>query len=384
MGWRRKPGSGKTNSHLSHRWVAPVDWVPSKLTVGALVLTLVGSTVAQATPTSTVRLETGPAVDSNVARVEGRERDSDLLTRLRVDLQLAAPVSTRVRFKGAYLAGAKRFYTLTAEDMLSQRLKTELWMQLARGLLLGAEGSLKDRTTRAPKVSRDYTRYGGSLLLVGRLSSTVLTLRGHTEQFMYAVDQRQSARGLGGSARLTQKWGAAQLSLGGTRIERRYDGPPKVLGGESGSDIVVWAPSGHRFDVATRYALSARYVSAWIGHLAYAYEHTDSNSYGGRLGRHTLRGTATFPLVGPWVVSSGVTIQWMRYRVPQQLDVGTRDPNLLLSEESRPGATLRVARPLWSDWSVALHGGIWLSPYGGGPEYLRQIAGLALVYSRDR
>lgn len=345
--------------------------------------------VVPSTGRARVRLESGPAVDTNVGRVEGNARTTDGLIRLVADVHGATRIGRRTAVSANYQAGAKRFFDETGEDMLCQSIDAAVAIRAAETLRLTADARVNDRTTRDPAASRDYTRMTAGVGVGWRRGSTRLTLRANGERFSYAPNPDQDARAGGTTLAVAHRIGVWTVEGHGGWTRRLYDGPLLQQAAVEESlpriEVIGAPPEGERrrHDDLTRLVAGIRYGDRWIAGVDYAYARNVSNSFGGSYIRHGVHARSTIAL--PWSVmaSAGASVFRVAYDEPQFVSYGGEDARESVEEENRSSFNVRLERPIFGDWSIVVHAGAWLSPAGDGPSYERRQLGLSFAYAAD-
>lgn len=313
-------------------------------------------------------------VDTNVRRVEGDSRQSDMVYRLVLDADGAFRPSRRTALRLGYQAGAQHFAETSAEDGLYQRFNGGLTVLAASSFAVGLTASANDRTTRDPAQPQDYTRLSGGPRLDLRLGHWALGVHGLGERLFFKPNPDFNATGLGATLSVGYRLDSWRFGVIGGVLARDFEGLRTIRIGTGAEGPILVAGEGRREDTSWRAGANARYLGGWLGELEYVAIRNESNTYGGTFTRHQVKlsGTTEIPL--GVVLSGKVGLQRDSYEDPQFIDIGGR-----IEDEGRSSLSVRLERPFSEAWSAVVTGGWWFSPSGAGPEYTRQnlIAGVA-------
>lgn len=349
-------------------------------------LCCVSAYAAEASARGRLRMESGPAVDSNVTRIEDRQGapiSSGLLRVIGV-LQGQSRLGSRGSLYGQYQGGGKRFFDRPGEDVLLQRLTVGAGAPVTAGgaVAVGGAITVRDRSTRDPFLPRDYLRATAELGPDFTVARWRLSLRGSAERFYFKPSADQSSAGIGGRATLSGRLGPLRLTAGVTGQRRRFEGPRLLQASLQGNapPLILPLSDTHREDTLGVISAQAQYVGRWVAALRYVRVGNRSNTFGGGLTQHRIELSATGSLPWSMVLSGAVGVQRTRYDEQIALSAEADAPTILLDDENRSSVTFRVLKPISGPWGVTAHGGVWFSPFASDQPFRRQVLGLSLAY----
>lgn len=360
------------------------------LALSALVGPLVGSPARAEAAQADLRLELGPAYDSNVLRLEGGARQAPLGDGLLLgigELQVARSVGERLRLQAAWQAGGKLFAEQAGEDTLAQRLDVGLGFVLpspeGTSFRLLVDGAARHQRTRQPASSSDHTRLTATPSLDLGFRSLGATAGLALDRLQFVDHPDLNAQSYVGQAALRAGFDSLGVSLGGAIGQRGFDGPRQIRIGttQRGVPIVDTDEGVRRADDLVRAQAGLRYDDLLIGRIDLAYERARSNSLGGDYVRKALTAQATAPLPAELIVSVSATLQDLAYAEPQFVEEGASFG--VVEDEGRSSINLRLERPVSGPLSVVLRSGAWFSASGDGPSYSRTLTSLALAFGSE-
>ncbi|MFN3198618.1 MAG: hypothetical protein ACE366_09435 [Bradymonadia bacterium] len=332
-----------------------------------------------------LRLESGPAVDTNVTRIEEGQGDSISSGLLRVIgvLQSQEKLAPGASIYGQYQGGGKRFFDRPEEDVLLQRLTVGAGTRLTpKGAVsVGGAVSLRDRSTRDPFLPRDYLRTSAEVGPSFRWGAWQLVTRGTVERFYFKPNAAQSTEGFGGRGALSTRWGSVRLALSGSALTRRFEGP-RLRGEQTvgGVPVISAVAGSSRQDTLSTLSAQLQYVGNSVGQVRYTLVDNASNSFGGGLVQHRFELSGTTSLPWSLIASLAVGVQHVRYDNTVAVSAENSAPTVLLDDENRSSVTFRVLRPITGPWGISAHGGFWFSPFASDQPFSRQVLGLSLAY----
>jgi hypothetical protein len=352
----------------------------------------------------TVAAEAGAELDSNVQRVEtGPGLDTSPVTSGLV--RLGARVDRRARaWGGAYTLNISNLTRLVTEDTVAIEDVTVLAGNLRyihgvndRPVMLGGALTAVDALPLSDDVgARTFRNLGADALLVLRGGEDrTLTLGFGWRDFVYRPDPDFDWRGPAANARL-------ELVLWQPASKTRSLELVTTLGFESrtfDSIALVNAcapntPADPMCTAATDLGRRDRYQRlgvevTWVGRqvvaLGYQLALIDSNSYGQSLARHRVNLAATAALPGGFYGTLLAILQ-----LDQYLDglIVRRDLQSQqftnIEDENRSSLQLRLARRVYSQWSLETRVAIWRNLIGSAMEldFQRELVYLGVTYNK--
>ena len=346
---------------------------PLRRLLSIVVLVVLGAerpAAAEVKPQGAATVTVGPGVDTNPRRSLGEEAIPDGF--------LGATASLRGRLtsgdqsvSGRYDGGAKKFLSVTGEDLLAQQLEAGYALNVG-ALSLGVDGTGKLRRTRAG--DRDYTDLSGEAF-ADWLASRELSLRLAVglHGFSYLSNADYDSRGP--VAALTVKFAPSRkhsFSLGLSASPRRFDAPRRIsaegdLAEERRAD---WAIGGQ-----LAYALRGP-VPIQAG---YSLSVNASNSFGESTTRHRLFAAASGKLPLGVIVTGQAALQLNRY--PDGIFL-SRDL-LLADDEAQSSLALKLAYPLGASVDLEARYALYSVALPRTDEvasFLRQTVALGLTF----
>jgi len=319
---------------------------------------------AQAIETSgTAHAAVGGGYDSNAGRdLDGLSQgDGLLLGTLQLDGALA-PAEGSFNLSGSYDLGAKRFFTLSEDDLVAQDAQLEGSGQVGP-LTLGLDGRAKDKRSRGG--DRDYTDLSAGALGAGRAGKVPLRLDLGVERFLYHPDPEYDFTGPTLAFSVTVPLPAKQrliFSLGGSL--RGYDpasrdGSGQIRADRTGSAGAMW-----------------RYRGKVIGEVGYDFLADGSNQFGRSYQRHRLAGSVALFLPFEIALAAQGALQITRFP-----DGVALSPELMLAtdDESTNSLSVSLSRELPAGLLVELQGAGYEADYAtNGLHYHRATVELRL------
>ncbi|MBS2027912.1 MAG: hypothetical protein JST54_08425 [Deltaproteobacteria bacterium] len=319
---------------------------------------------AHAVETSgTAHAAVGGGYDSNPGRdLDGLAQGDGLLVgTLQLEGALT-PAEGSASLSGHYDLGAKRFFTLSEDDLVAQGADVEASGQVGP-LTLGVDGRAKDKRSRGD--DRDYTDLAAGALGAGRAGKVPLRLDLGVERFIYHPDPEYDFTGPTLAFSVTVPLFAKQrlvLALSGSL--RGYDPASRDGSGQVRADRTGGA------------GLTWRYRGKVLGELGYDFLADGSNQFGRSYQRHRLSGSVALFL--PFQIALAAQGALQRTRFPDGVALS---PELLLAtdDESTNSLSVSLSRELPAGLLVELQAAGYQADYAtNGLHYHRATVELRL------
>lgn len=358
----RAPAS--VSAHLGRSWPA---------LIGLLGALWAHSAAAQ----PALRLESSAGIDSNVTRAEqSGQGHSAAMARLVVDLEHSGrhgAFAHNITWQG----GAQHFFGYDGEDVISQRLSSQLQGWIGRTAALGLRASLQDRSTHDPLQPRDYTRVAVGPSLDLRFGALQISAQWEAERLIFKPDARFDADAMGGWLAFDLGLPAQlALNLRGGYYRREFSGVRMVDSQVIGA---IEDPFGHRRrDDLWSASLGLRGLGEWLWSVEYRWIDNQSNALNGAFRRHDLSAQLSKNLPLGFVLSLRSSMQFLSYT-----DAFALSPLELISDESRSSVSGRVEYGLDDQWALVLSGGVWFSAFGSDTDFTRLLGLFGVAYYID-
>jgi hypothetical protein len=360
----------------------------------------------------TVSGEAGTEYDDNVQRAESGK---DIATPPGVDtvphsawvVRFGARVERKARiWGGQYALDVSDLTRVVTDGSLQIENVTALagalrWAHALpdRPVLVGASVTAIDVLPLTDAVGdRTFRNLGGDALLAFRdADDHTLTLSFGARDFIYKPDvmHKYDWRGPSATARLDLVLWQPPSKTKSLELVTTAGFEDRVFVAEAAKAFVNLCPPGTPPDLdhciaSTTYGRRDRYsrVGAeltWVGHqvvaIGYQFALIDSNSFGESLARHRVTASGTVALTTNVYATLLAILQ-----LDQYLD-GLVLPSLQgqgftnIDDENRSSVQVRVARKIYSEWSVEGRAAIWRN-LGGTFDFARELAYLGLVYGK--
>lgn len=316
-------------------------------------------------------LRTGVEYDDNVNR-ESVDPDAGFLTRYFATLGVFSRPFTKSRITFNAKHGGKFFFEnrQANADTLVTQLSLGFQHQIIPEIGVDTTIDMKDRTERVPL--RDYNRGGAGVGMSFSLGDLRLRAGGAYRYFAFKPNPSSGSSNL--EAKLNAVWSpteAITLSAGYTFAQRFFETNRFI---QDGNEIKIDEDLVRRDNFHSVF-VQGRYSGAFIASLSYALSLNTSNSFGQELLRHSVSGSATFPLLWDFFATVKLELQRTTYQDPVLIDA-----SFFVDEDNRNAVVASLARSIGDQWEAELRYSLFLQEFGVGEDYNRQTIFLAFAF----